>query len=294
MITAEEKQKRRNFLGASESATVMGLNPFQSVSDLYLIKTGMAEDFGGNEATEAGNFWEPFALEFCSTKLGAPIRPGRMMTDECLPEGSGLLCANPDGIMEATHELVEAKFSTLIDEWGDEGTDQVPHRVTVQAHHQLAVAGPEWRRVWVPVLLAMPRKPEFRMYRIDRDDDLCREVSAEGIRFMREHVLRRVPPEDFRPSLEILKRVKRVPNNVKAGVDDELLDNLVSAKAATKDAKAREEECQRALIGALLPDCDGGRTRTGREFSFMVQDRKGYTVGATSFPVLKLPRTKPL
>lgn len=56
---------RSKGVGASEVASVLGINPYQTPYQLWLQKTGQAEPFKGNEHTEAGKeFEEPIARLF--------------------------------------------------------------------------------------------------------------------------------------------------------------------------------------------------------------------------------------
>src|SRR5690606_993674 len=110
----------------------------------------------------------------------------------------GVSAANLDGEMchAETGEsiLIEAKVvgphapRTERDQWGDDGTDQVPHRVLIQVHHQMLCT--EIKVAYVAALI----RSEFHLYRIERDEELCQSIAECNKRFWKDHVEPRIPP----------------------------------------------------------------------------------------------------
>lgn len=253
-LTPEQREARRTMLGGSEISAVMGMDPYQSASDVYLIKTGQVADFEGNDSTDRGIRLEPVLLDFAQQELGVELE-----RDVMIVHPSGMLCANLDA--RALGIVVEAKSSVNSDEWGTPGSDEIPERVIVQVHHQMALAGPDVRIGWVPVLLPGFKSLDFRIYRVDRDDRLADAIEKAGIDFMEKHVLAGIEPTDYRPSLEVLKRVRREPNKI-VNLSDELVDALVIAKATAKQADDDVEAAQAAVLAAL-GDAEAGRYSRG-------------------------------
>jgi putative phage-type endonuclease len=286
-ICAEQRELRKRYIGSSDAAAVCGLDPYRSAFDVWLEKTGQADGFEGNENTERGNLLEPVVLAWAQDKIGQPFKRDVMMV---APDG--LLVANLDGVgypKLSGDFIVEAKTSTSIDEWGEPGTDQVPERVTVQVHHQFAVAGPAYRLAYVPVLLPVFGRFDFRLYRVERSDELADVVAERGAAFMRDHVLRRVAPEGCLPSLEVLKRVRREPKSV-VPVADELVDSFVALRAARLQAEKDEREAEKALLAAL-GTAEGGEFSRGM-CTYFETKRKGYTVAETVYRSLKIKVNK--
>ena len=54
--------KGRKYLGASDAATIAGINPYQTPMELWEIMTGRAESFKGNNKTSWGHKQEPVIL----------------------------------------------------------------------------------------------------------------------------------------------------------------------------------------------------------------------------------------
>jgi putative phage-type endonuclease len=70
-FTAEE---RRQYLGASEIAAVMGLDKWKTPLDIFQEKTGLAEPFAGNKYTERGNRLESIAAELFTELTGQKLQ----------------------------------------------------------------------------------------------------------------------------------------------------------------------------------------------------------------------------
>ena len=67
---------RANYIGGSDAAAILGLNPYKSAYALWAEKTGKAVPFEGNIVTKTGAYLEQFVLsciwkrpgERCETK----------------------------------------------------------------------------------------------------------------------------------------------------------------------------------------------------------------------------------
>jgi hypothetical protein len=187
--------------------------------------------------------------------------------------------------------IVEAKTTVNGEDWGEEGTNEVPDRVMVQVHHQMVVAGPAFRVAYVPVLMPGYRSFEFRLYRVPRYDKLAAAVESRGVEFMERFVRADKPPTDYHPNLEVLQRVKRVPKSI-VPVPDVAVQLW---KAATAREKKAKEECDRAkadLIACMTDVATGEGAEAGKFSAGMVtyyqQTRKAHTVAESSFRVLRL------
>ena len=282
MITPEQRELRKKYLGASEVAAVMGLDPYRSAADCWLEKTGIADPFEGNEATERGNLLEPAILRYAGNEIGKTLTSGVMKIHP-----GNLLAANFDAIpiepMNAPDFVVEAKSSRVAGEYGEPGTDEVPDKVVIQTHAQMEVAGPQCRLAYVPIITA---GLDFRMYIVQRNQAICDEILRVGTEFMERYVKPRVRPSDFRPSMEVLKRVRRQPNTI-IDVPKSLIDDWVIMDAARKEAEEDADAAKAALLAAMK-EADCCQDETGRTLTYWEQERKEYVVKATKFRVLRI------
>jgi putative phage-type endonuclease len=297
MITAEQKIARQGRIGSSDAAAILGLDPYRSAADVWLEKTGQADGFDGNEHTERGNLLEPVLLRWAKGQIAKEEEASDLIpnfeSDIAFTHPSGLLIANLDAVMYPNMQadgpvgIIEAKTTVDNEGWGEPGTDQVPDRVNVQVHHQF-VCVPSARVAWVPVLLPGFKKFDWRLYRVERNDELCAIVENAGLDFMERFILPRVRPDDYRPSLEVLKRVRREPKKT-IPISDELIDNFVVARAARKQAEEACELAQAELLSAL-GDAEAGEG-SALTVTYMQTTRKGYTVAESTYRQLRTKKT---
>ncbi len=284
MITELQRLTRKQFIGSSDAAAILGLDPFKSAADVFLDKTGQAADFEGNDATDRGTLLEPVILSWAEQQLEVVLE-----RNVELVHPNNLLAANLDSRFSARGWLVEAKSSVNAEEWGEPGTDQIPQRVIVQTHHQFVVAGPEYRVAWVPVLLPGFKSFDFRMYRIDRNDELAAMVEKSGVDFMQNFVLPNVRPHDYRPSIDVLKRVRRQPNKV-IEISPKIALEWQFAREERLAAQESEEKATADLL-AEMGDAEGA-TFPGGAITYLETTRKSYVVKESTYRTLRLKAAK--
>lgn len=253
MITAEQRTARKNFLGASDVAAVLGLDPFRTPADVYLSKTADLIDEPG-DAAQLGNHFERPILQWAEKRIGEL----EYDLPTCYREGT-VLCANLDARRKLTGSPVEAKLTALGDGWGDADTDQVPERVLVQTTVQL-ICNPA-DEAFVSAFLAGCRSvaDALRIYRIPFNAELARIIIDETGQWWDKHVVAGVMP-DSAPSMETVKRIKRQPGKV-VPLDPAIAKAYLAAKAVKSNAEKLEKEArarlEAALAGADAGDCPG-------------------------------------
>lgn len=277
-LTAEQRIARKKYLGASDIPAVLGLDLFRNSRDVYESKVRDLQEDEPTPAMKFGNWMEPLLLDFAADYVGKPLSGrGVMLIDEA----TGVLACNLDGWFN-DREIIEAKTTGFPDEYGDAGTDEVPGRVLAQTHHSMYVKGAVL--AWVPVFFrAYVAEP--RMYRVERNDELVEVVVERGMKFWNEHVIPRIPPEGVTPSLEIAKRIQRVPNVI-TDVPDALVEAWGQAKADANAGEKRKKSAEAALRAAI-GEAEAGRFSGGLIVRQVVK-RAGYTVNATEYEQLKL------
>ena len=195
----------------SEIAVVMGLAPGSQNSPyaLYHRKLGALPEVGDNDAMERGRVLEPYvALKF------ARQRPDLMVTGSgrelyAHPDRSWQL-ATPDRVLcepslskvaayDAPLAVLECKTDAGGDDWGDEGTEEIPVHYRAQVLWQMDVLGVT--TAFVACLLI--RSWKVRVYEITlgdqaREDLEVMRAEAEQFRF---RLLREDPPAvDWTPA----------------------------------------------------------------------------------------------
>ena len=178
-ITEEQRKARKNFLGSSDAAAIMGRDPWRSRTDVYHEKT---LDLGAVEPTEAmqnGNRLESALVAYAEERLGVTITANVNVVSGGID--GGIMAANMDGIVDGGTAGCECKFvgPTNADDWGEDGSDAVPQHVAIQCQHQMAVCGPVMTRVWVPAFIAISFRPEWRLFCVPRNQDIIDVLTSQ-------------------------------------------------------------------------------------------------------------------
>lgn len=257
-ITKKQREQRRKYIGASDVPALLGVDPFKTAADVYHSKLGNLVDKDDDDvsaAIEAGNYLEPSILAWASNKLGKPIRRNQRRV-------KGFFAASLDAVLVGVPEALEAKTTGLYnpmffgEEWGSDGSDEVPMRVMAQAQAQMFVADLE--RVWVPALI---NGRGLSLFRLERDEEIISQIERVGTEFWEDCVLRKVPPPDVLPSLSTLKRLTRVPEKV-ADIEARTMARYLNAKDEVRRAEAVLKEAQAALLNEL-GDAEQGESDAG-------------------------------
>jgi putative phage-type endonuclease len=134
---------RRSMRNASESAAVLGISPWVTPYQLWLLKTGRREQ-AVNAAMLNGTALEPEARSAYELETGHVMQP-LVMQD-------GDYSASLDGITLQGDLIVEIKVpmrgasSSL---WRAVEAGQVPGHYSAQIQHQLMVSGATTAHLWV-------------------------------------------------------------------------------------------------------------------------------------------------
>lgn len=175
---------RSTYIGGSDAAAVMGLNPFSSPYALWAEKTGQIPCFAGNLATEVGTFLEEFVAQKFAAETGKKVRKCKQSffnTDypfaianidrEIVGEDAGLE-------IKTTSELNMKKFKG----------GEYPANYYCQCVHYMAMTGKQ--RWYLAVLIG---NRDFRWFTIERDEaEIAALMGAEADFW--ELVKNRTPP----------------------------------------------------------------------------------------------------
>lgn len=263
MLTAEQRTKRQQGVGASEVPAVLGLDPYRSPLDVYLEKTGMLPPFEGNRFTDWGNRLEPLiASAYAEMMPEADLA----LSDTLAHPAHSWALATPDRIVTARtlRWLLECKNrgSYATAQFGDPGTDQVPFPVAAQCHWQMFVTMLD--RCDVAVLLG---GNDFRVYQLHRDPDLEAQILELVHGFWHGHVLAGIPPKPRASDAETMKRLFPASSDqITEGTPEqyEVARLLREAKAGLKDLEGEKDALEAQLklaigAGAGLAWPDGSK-----------------------------------
>ncbi len=248
-------------IGASEVATMLGLNPYQTAVDLWLAKTGKADGFTGNYASRRGQHLEAFVLA-----AYADAHPDTIV--EAYPDIPSML-AHPDvpearcspdalGHNPAASLAIEIKTAghRQRGKWAD---GAVPDAYALQVMYQLAVTGLDLGHIAADVA------GDYEERVVVRDDALCDRLIDAVAKWWRDHVV-----ADVMPKLDPVRDRDRLadlwtpnadlpPARVGHDLANELRDAKAAAAAAKTDldvAAARVQIAMQSATEAVTPDGD--------------------------------------
>jgi putative phage-type endonuclease len=273
MLTATEKQQRQKWIGGSDVAAILGMSSYRTAYDVWLEKTGQDPGEQGESApADAGSRFEPAVLDKFSESHGPLERKVHLIA-----EGLGFpLAVNLDARHIAERAPVEAKtsglFGPLDPEWGDEGTDEIPQGYILQCQAEIVCAKSEL--CYVPAFLGgrgFVTEPPFL---VRRNKELIQLMLDRLGNFWNGHVLKDIPPEDSLPTLEIVKRIRRIPES-SVQIDPEIMQRWLDAKAKTDAAEEWEKQCKAAILAAL-GKAEGGMGGDQGNVTYYEQSKTGF------------------
>lgn len=259
MITAKQGTDRTKGIGSSDVPTILGLSPWSTPYDLWLMKTGQVPGVEENEAMRMGSMLEPAVLLLAAHRLGARV----VKPTSTYIGAEPFMRANIDGmvgIAKRGSDIVEAKTTGRPDGWGEEGTDQVPEMVKAQVMFQMACASSGVAHV---ACLIGDYGLRLKMYRVAFCSDYAGYID-ERIRAFWDCVQTRTAPEGT-ASLEVLKRIQRTDDAPVVDIDPSLFQADADAHAVLKVASEFAESRRAALLMAL------GQSRKGEGGGYSVR-----------------------
>lgn len=252
MNRAEWLSWRRKGLGSSDAAAVCGLNPYHSPLAVYLEKRGEISEKDQNLRMWFGTEAEPIVAKRFELETGKRLRRRNSILQH--PDYPWMI-ANIDREVIGERAVVELKTASEFNrsEWSD---NDAPNMYKVQVLHQLAVTGFEYG--YLAVIFG--NGADFQWRKIERDEEMIRDLIRIEERFWKENVLAGVPPAIEAADLSTVERMHPASNGQAIDLPPTakgLLDEYDAAKEAEKHAAKRREEIE-AKIKAMLGDNEVG------------------------------------
>lgn len=287
---------RRNGIGASEMAAVMGISPYDSPFSLWWRKH-MGWDTDTNAEMRTGSFLEPaiaswfeengdpneqlameygglYASEHRPWQLATPDRILHLPCPCCTsgPCGCGLygncaVCLNKR-LGSPPVGLLECKWVAYSwDGWGDDGASTIPIHYRAQVQQQMDVMETE------DVFVCALGPGGFRTFRVRRDETDLKMMRAKGERFM-ESLAAGIQPDldDHAATLPMVRRLHAEIEDRDEEIPETIATGWLRSKRF-KDLAARAEKRYAALLRNHL-----GTAKTavlnGRKFATRTSDDK--------------------
>ena len=169
----EWKALRAKYLGGSDAASVVGLNPFSSPYALWAEKTGKTAPFDGNLATDVGTYLEEFIAKRFESVTGKKVRRANQ---SFLNDKYPWAIANIDRDIVGEDSGLECKSTSVLNTRRFKD-GEFPTNYYVQVVHYLAMT--EKTRWYLAVLIG---NSDFLIYQLTRiGDDIVPEWCESSV-----------------------------------------------------------------------------------------------------------------
>ena len=204
---AEFLAERKKGLGGTDMSVIIGLSPYKTPLELWLEKTGRAEQQPAPDAEER-MYWGT-VLEDVVARRYADITGRRIQrVNDPLVHSAGVVRGNIDRAIInpsiagnvrfkdgrlTTDRILEVKTAHAMAassaDWGTPGSDEIPQHYWIQVQAYLGLA-----QVEVADLAVLFGGQKFATYTIQADRDLFAELVDAAGHWWAKHVVADVPP----------------------------------------------------------------------------------------------------
>lgn len=287
-ITQEQIAERKNWIGGSDVAAILGVDPWRSARDVYASKLYDLADIESEQA-QLGNALEPALMQFAQEQLGGGIQENVRCV---LPHIR--LATNIDGIMQRgeTRTVVECKTSGLVGgvwavspEWGEGWSADVPGYVQAQVAAEMMAADAD-----SGIVVALLAGRGVQYFQLDRDDAIESLIADRCSEFWECVAEQREPSGEV--SIETAKRFHREPG-ARCDISPELIDRLEEARERRRAANDFYDSTQAEILTVLgQASAEEASDGTGRRVTYYEQTRKAYSVPEATFRVMRIGKDR--
>ncbi|MFZ3194492.1 MAG: YqaJ viral recombinase family protein [Moraxellaceae bacterium] len=258
-------QLRKQGIGSSDAAAAVGLNPYQSMLELWLVKTGRDQDLPKPDFEDDssplywGNILEPIVAQHYSQRTGHKVRRVNAVLQHPDPQLPWMLAnldyrVSPIRGSDATTAQQDSSPVTLLEckTAGEYGArlwrNGVPEYVQLQVQHQLAVTGEQAADVCVLIC-----GQQIQIHRIERDDELIARLIELEQQFWHYVASDTPPPADGSASAQAALRAL-YPQDAGTVLDlstdpdlNQTFDHYLDLRQQIEQAEQQEEHLKQQL-----------------------------------------------
>ena len=187
-LTRDEWLKyRTGGIGGSDVSIIAGINPFKSVHQLWLEKTGQVEpEQTESEFAHFGTLLEPIVRKEFTERTGIKVRQKHMLLQS---EEYPFMYADLDGVINEDGELAIFEAKTASQYKMDTWEEDVPAVYILQVQHYMAVTGA--KKTYIAALVG---GNHFVYHVVERDEVMIAKIIAMEKYFWETYVLGGVEP----------------------------------------------------------------------------------------------------
>lgn len=236
--TPEWHAERRKGIGGSDAAATLGVSKYRTPYQVYLEKIGEAGPQDETWEMARGKALEPLLRQHYANTTGRSV----MIPREAMVHPKyTFMRYNPDGLSD-DGRLQEFKTAGWGREWGEDGSDEIPHEYIIQVQHGMVVTQRDVADCCVSIGGNQPR-----YFVVEADRELQEMIIESEARFW-ELVISRTPPEPI--SNDDAARVFSKVNGQSIVTTDDIYEAfaaLVSMRARLKELE-ENKECMEVMI----------------------------------------------
>lgn len=242
---------RRQGITASEIAIIMGLSSFSSPYKLYWQKTGDLPPDDQGDRLALGHVLEPWIAERFAERSGLFVtgdgrslwahgeRPWQMATPDRFAWESRAVAAS---IKSSPLAVLECKSWGTFDEWGPDGSDEIPVPIRCQVLWQMDVMGVTTGYV---ACVFLPGA-QLRVYELTMDDGARNDLAlmlSTAERFLGRIAFGDPPEVDWRPATaDALKRLHPSVQDIDVPISTQLAQRYQAACRNLKTAERKRDK----------------------------------------------------
>ena len=240
---------RKNGIGSSDAAAAVGLSPYQSSLELWMIKTGREKalpQIDPHDETSPmywGSLLEPIVAAHYTRRTSNKVRKINAVLQHPDSDKSWML-ANIDREVIGAPDVQILECKTAGEFGARLWREGVPEYVQCQVQHQLAVTGKAAADVCVLIC-----GQEIQVFRIERDDVLIAGLITLERAFWRYVETDTPPPADGSASAELALRCLYPQDS---GITLDYRDDRGMSSLFADLVSVREEITQRELLETQL------------------------------------------
>lgn len=253
-------QLRKQGIGSSDAAAAVGLNPYQSMLELWLIKTGRDQDLPKPDFEDDssplywGNILEPIVAQHYSQRTGHKVRRVNAILQHPDPALPWMLAnldyrVSPSRGGDSSSSPVTLLECKTAGEYGARlWRNGVPEYVQLQVQHQLAVTGEQAADVCVLIC-----GQQIQIHRIERDDELIARLIELEQQFWHYVETDTPPPADGSASAQAALRAL-YPQDAGTVLDlshdpdlNQTFDQYLDLRQQIEQAEQQEEHLKQQL-----------------------------------------------
>ena len=252
---------RKQGIGSSDAATACGLNPYMSMLELWLTKTGRVQQNLEDESKGvAPLYWgkqlEPLVAEYYSLHTNNKVRRVNAVLQHPDPDKSFML-ANLDYAVVGSDEVQILECKTAGEYGARLWRDGVPLYVLCQVQHQLAVTGKQAAHVCVLIC-----GHETKIFKVSRSESVIEHI-VKAERYFWECVEKDTPPSVDASESAAKAILQLYPAHIPLSVEDLsqnesanlMFDKLIKMKEEIQHKQERFDQLKHQ-IQMLMKDAE--------------------------------------